>query len=163
MTADAMTHPSGPAAGKRARPDRRYASLHGAYHRLTRRLDRELFPWQISPPEGLVLVTVQIHSPAPRLDDPPGDGHARVDALLRSWPGSRRGACSSGRGPRTTQGRSRLTLTAAGDELAGTEAVTFAEIDLELSSFTSPDERAGVAAVYEAAGAMSPSPAPFDY
>ncbi len=149
--------------GRQASPARStYASLHGAYHRLTRRLDRELFPWQISPPEGLVLVTAQIHSPAPvwmirRETGMRGSTLSSILARLEA-----RGLLVRTRAPDDPRAV-ELTLTAAGDELAGTAAATFAEIDLELSSFTSPDDRAGVAAVYEAAGAMSPSPAPFDY
>jgi DNA-binding MarR family transcriptional regulator len=129
---------------------------------LTRRLDRELFPWQISPPEGLVLVTAQVHSPAPvwMIRRETGLRGSTLSSILTRL--EARGLLVRTRAPDDPRAV-EVTLTAAGDELAGTAAATLAEIDLELSSFTSPDERAGVGAVYEAAGAMTPSPAPFDY
>lgn len=160
-TAD--VEPLWPKAPSRRRPGRStYASLHRAYHRLTRRLVRELFPWQLSPAEGLILLAIRINSPAPvwmvRRDT--GLRGSTLSSMLERL--ETRGLLARKRAPDDPRAV-EVTLTPEGKHLAEVAAATFDEIDIELATFTSPADRAGVDAVDEASAAMTPGRAPLDY
>lgn len=139
-----------------------YASLHGAFHRISQRVQRELFPWQLSPAEAIVLAAARFADPVPvwMLRRDTGLRGSTLSSILQRL--ERRALIVRTRAPDDPRAVD-VSLTAEGHELARTSAATFAELDLELATFTRYEDRAGVDAVDEASAVMIPGPAPPDY
>ncbi len=138
-----------------------FAAIHAAYHRLDRRLQRELTPWRLSSSEALVLLAARRHAPAAvwMIRRETGLRASTLGSILdrledRRLIERRR----SGTDPRFSE----ALLTSDGEARAKGATLVLRAIDEELAGYLPEADRLGASAVAEATIVMSPREMPPD-